>query len=360
MSAGDTQLMCPHCGSRVMNLAFHFGLHEACGEVESKRRRGTGLIDKMKGDLVEKINAAESVRLTVSQSEKNGELSRPSHKSRKMKKKSKPPKEEKKIDSKTFSGSFTDYMTHLQEGKEERDQRELNERLKRAAAVKAKKRAELDSALSFIDGQLQSGTDLSDDDEEKQTIEKEEESMFQWIKNYKSERRERSDDWTRQVTWGEIKGQNQSSQMSEVIQAPSTISNPRRDECLAQQVSAGIPDGKVQSKVKMEEDLEDRVTQDMCSTSVSTDAKPQELKTERVQVDVREKKLCLFVQSGVKKFQVSLGGQKRVKKVRVAVAGQLQVDAHRVELQVDGRRLHDSSRVGDLHLSGSSIIATLV
>jgi len=352
--------MCPHCGSRVMNLAFHFGLHEACGEVESKRRRGTGLIDKMKGDLVEKINAAESVRLTVSQSEKNGELSRPSHKSRKMKKKSKPPKEEKKIDSKTFSGSFTDYMTHLQEGKEERDQRELNERLKKAAAVKAKKLAELDSALSFIDGQLKSGSDLSDDEEEKHTAEMEGESMIQRIKDFKCERKERSGDWASEVTWGEIKGQNQAPQISELIQGPSLISSPGRDECSMQQVSEGVSEGIVQSMVKMEEDLEDRVTQDMCSTSASTDAKPQELKTERVQVDVREKKLCLFVQSGMKKFQVSLGGQKRVKKVRVAVAGQLKVDAHRVELQVDGRRLHDSSMVGDLHLSGSSIIATLV
>jgi len=350
--------MCPHCGSRVMNLAFHFGLHEACGEVESKRRRGTGLIDKMKGDLVEKINAAESVRLTVSQSEKNGELSRPSHKSRKMKKKSKPPKEEKKIDSKTFSGSFTDYMTHLQEGKEERDQRELNERLKKAAAVKAKKLAELDSALSFIDGQLKSGSDLSDDEEEKHTAEMEE--KFQRIRDFKCERKERSGDWARKVTWGEIKGQNQSLQMSEVIQDPSPISSPSRDESLTQQVCEDIPGSRVQSMVKIEEDFEDKVTQELCSTSASTDAKPQDLKTERVQVDVREKKLCLFVQSGVKKFQVSLGGQKRVKKVRVAVAGQLHVEAHRVELQVHGRRLHDSSRVGDLHLSGSSIIATLV
>ena len=108
-----------------------------------------------------------------------------------------------------------------------------------------------------------------------------------------------------------------------------------RDESSTQQVSEGIAGGSVQSMVKMEEDFEERVTQDMCSTSASTDAKsPQELKTERVQVDAREEKLCLFVQSGVKKFQVSLGGQKRVKKVRAAVAGQLQVETHRVELQV--------------------------
>merc|ERR1712192_228586 len=253
--------------------------------------------------------------------------------SRKTKKKSKTPEEEKKTDGKTFSGSFADYMTHLQEGKEERDQRELNERLKNAAVVRAKKVADLDSALSFIDGQLKSGSDLSDDEEEKQTANKEEESMFQWIKNYKCERKEKSEDWTRGVTWGEIKGQNQSPQTSVPLHGPSTISSPRRDESSMQQVSEGFPGGSVQSMVKMEEDFEDRVTQDMCSTSASTDAKPQELKAERVQVDAREEKLCLFVQSGLKKFQVSLGGQKRVKKVRAAVAGQLQVETHRVELQ---------------------------
>ena len=114
--------------------------------------------------------------------------------------------------------------------------------------------------------------------------------------------------------------------MGELLQAPSKVS--RREE-----VSEDIPGGKVHSKVKMEEDFEDRVTQDMCSTSVSTDSRPQMMKMERAR-DVRKEKLRLFVQCGRKKFQVSLEGHKKVKRVRVAVASQLQVGTHRVVLQV--------------------------
>ena len=249
--------------------------------MESKRKRGTGLglVDKMSA------GAVESVRVAASRSdEKVGELSRSSGENKRKKKKSKPIKEEgEKADAKAFSGSFAEYMTHLQEGREERDQRKLKEKLKKAAALEAKKKAELDSALSFIDGQLKSGSDLSDDDEEKQTVDKEEEeSMFQWIQNYKSEKRESCEDWTSQLTWGEIRGQGQSPQMSEFLQAPSTVSSARRKE-----VSENIPGGKVHSKVKVEEDFEDRessrVTQDMCSTSVSTESKPQVMKMERNQ-----------------------------------------------------------------------------
>ena len=299
--------------------------------MESKRKRGTGL------GLVDEVSAGavESVRVAASRSdEKVGELSRSSGENKRKKKKSKPIKEEgEKADAKAFSGSFAEYMTHLQEGTEERDQRKLKEKLKKAAALEAKKKAELDSALSFIDGQLKSGSDLSDDDEEKQTVDKEEEeSMFQWIQNYKSEKRESCEDWTSQLTWGEIRGQGQSSQMSEFLQAPSTVSSARMKE-----VSENIPGGKVHSKVKVEEDFEDRessrVTQDMCSTSVSTDSRPQMMKMERAR-DVRKEKLRLFVQCGRKKFQVSLEGHKKVKRVRMAVAGQLQVATHRVELQV--------------------------
>ena len=299
--------------------------------MESKGKIGTGL------ELVNKMSAGavESVRVAVSRSdEKVGEFLRSSgeNKRKKKKKKSKPIREEEKADVKAFSGSFADYLTHLQEDEEERDQRKLNEKLKKAAALEAKKKSELNSALSFIDGQLQPGSDLSEDDEEKQTADKEEESMFQSIKNFKCERRESCEDWTSQLTWGEIRGQGQSSQMSEFLQAPSTVSRARRKE-----VSENIPGGKVHSKVKVEEDFEDRessrVTQDMCSTSVSTDSKPQVMKMERVQ-DVGKDKLRLFVQSGRKKFQVSLEGHKRVKKVRVAVAGQLHVSTHRVQLQV--------------------------
>jgi len=341
MSAVNTQVLCPHCGSSVNNIEFHFGLHEECGEMDSKR--GTGLVDKMSA------GAAESVRVAVSQSER--ELLKSSDENRRKKtKKSKQFRKEEKADAKTYSGSFADY---LQESKEERDQRKLNERSKKAAALEAKKKAELDSALSFIDGQLKSGSDLSDDEEEN----KEEESMFQWIPNYKSERRETCEDWTTRLTWGEIRGQVQSPQKSEFLQAPSAVSSTRTEE-----VSEDIPGGKVHSKVKMEEDFEDResrVTQDMCSTSVSTDSKPQVMKMERPQ-DVRKEKLRLFVQSGNKKFQVSLAGNKKVKKVREAVAGQLQVQTYRVELQVDGGQLHDSSLVSNLNLCGSSIIATVV
>merc|ERR1712025_1022167 len=116
--------------------------------------------------------------------------------------------------------------------------------------------------------------------------------------------------------------------------------------------------------VNMEEDTEDRdsrVTQDMCSTSVSvsTESKPAKLKIERVQ-DVSKKKLRLFVQSGGRKFQVSLEGHKKVKKLRVALAGQLHVEARRIELEVNGKKLHDSSRVADLPLCGSSIIAGIL
>lgn len=339
MSAVNTQVLCPHCGSSVNNIEFHFGLHEECGEMDSKR--GTGLVDKMSA------GAAESVRVAVSQSER--ELLKSSDENRRKKtKKSKQFRKEEKADAKTYSGSFADY---LQESKEERDQRKLNERSKKAAALEAKKKAELDSALSFIDGQLKSGSDLSDDEEEN----KEKESMFQCIQNYKSERRETCEDWTTRLTWGEIRGQVQSPQMSEFLQAPSAVSSTRTEE-----VSEDIPGGKVHSKVKMEDDFEDResrVTQDMCSTSVSTDSKPQVMKMERAQ-DVRKEKLCLFVQSGNKKFQVSLAGDKKVKKVRKAVAGQLQVQTYRVELQVDGRQLRDSSLVSNL--CGSSIIATVV
>ena len=121
--------------------------------------------------------------------------------------------------------------------------------------MKAKKKAELDSALNFIDGHLKSGSDLSDDEGgEKPTAVKKEESMFQWIKAYRGERRERSGDWTRRLVWGEIKGQEQ--QISEPLLAPSTISSTRRDESLAEQVSEDNPGGKVHSRVKMEEDFE--------------------------------------------------------------------------------------------------------
>ena len=297
--------------------------------MESKRKRGTGL-----GlGLVDEVSAGavESVRVAASRSdEKVGELSRSSGENKRKKKKSKPIKEEgEKADAKAFSGSFAEYMTHLQEGTEERDQRKLKEKLKKAAALEAKKKAELDSALSFIDGQLKSGSDLSDDDEEKQTVDKEEEeSMFQWIQNYKSEKRESCEDWTSQLTWGEIRGQGQSPQMGEFLQASSTVPSTRREE-----VSEDISGARVHSMMKVEEDFEDRVTQDMCSTSVSTDSRPQMMKMERAR-DVRKEKLRLFVQCGRKKFQVSLEGHKKVKRVRMAVAGQLQVATHRVELQV--------------------------
>ena len=120
--------------------------------------------------------------------------------------------------------------------------------------------------------------------------------------------------------------------MGEFLQASSTVPSTRREE-----VSEDISGARVHSMMKVEEDFEDRessrVTQDMCSTSVSTESKPQVMKMERVQ-DVGKDKLRLFVQSGRKKFQVSLEGHKRVKKVRVAVAGQLHVATHRVQLQV--------------------------
>ena len=99
--------------------------------------------------------AVESVRVAASRSDaKVGELLRSSGENKRKKKKSKPIREEEKADVKAFSGSFADYLTHLQEDEEERDHRKLNEKLKKAAALEAKKKAELDSALSFIDGQL--------------------------------------------------------------------------------------------------------------------------------------------------------------------------------------------------------------
>ena len=122
--------------------------------------------------------------------------------------------------------------------------------------------------------------------------------------------------------------QGQSPQMGEFLQASSTVPSTRREE-----VSEDISGARVHSMMKVEEDFEDRVTQDMCSTSVSTDSRPQMMKMERAR-DVRKEKLRLFVQCGRKKFQVSLEGHKKVKRVRMAVAGQLQVATHRVELQV--------------------------
>ena len=150
--------------------------------------------------------------------------------------------------------------------------------------------------------------------------------MFQWNKNYESEGGGISEalsvneNWTENLVWGEIKGQEQSLQRNVSLEAPSAM-------------STSILGGMLYRKVKTEEDIEDKVTQDMCSTSASTESKPQVMKMERVQ-DVGKDKLRLFVQSGRKKFQVSLEGHKRVKKVRVAVAGQLHVSTHRVQLQV--------------------------
>ena len=284
--------------------------------MESRRKGGSGLGSKVRSELVDK--SAESVRVTLSKSEKAAELMRKTDENKRRKrKKSKPIREEEENAGATaFSGSFADFLTHLQEGKEERDQRELNEKLKKAAALKAKKQAELDSALSFIDGQLKSSSDLSDDEED------------QLIPNIKSEERE---SWANQLTWGEIRGQGQSPQMSEFPQAPSTVSSMRGEESLAEE---NIPGGKVHhSRVKVEEDSEDRdrVTQDMCSTSVSTESNLQMMKCERVP---DSRKFYLFVQSGKRKFQLSLEGHKKVKRVRVAVASQLQVGTHRVVLQV--------------------------
>ena len=289
--------------------------------MESRRKGRTGLGSKVRSELVDK--SAESVRMTLSKSEKAAELMRKTDENkRRKKKKSKPIREEEEnagpAGATAFSGSFADFLTHLQEGKEERDQRELNEKLKKAAALKAKKQAELDSALSFIDGQLKSSSDLSDDEED------------QLIPNIKSEERE---SWANQLTWGEIRGQGQSPQMSEFPQAPSTVSSMRGEESLAEE---NIPGEKVHhSRVKVEEDSEDRdrVTQDMCSTSVSTESNLQMMKCERVP-DSRKEKFYLFVQSGKRKFQLSLEGHKKVKRVRVAVASQLQVGTHRVVLQV--------------------------
>ena len=106
--------------------------------MESKGERGAGL------ELVDKMSAGavESVRVAASRSdEKVGELLRSSGEN-KRKKKSKPIREEEKADVKAFSGSFADYLTHLQEDEEERDHRKLNEKLKKAAALEAKKKAE--------------------------------------------------------------------------------------------------------------------------------------------------------------------------------------------------------------------------
>ena len=298
--------------------------------MESKRKNmGT---DSIKTEVVDNLSAgagaAESMRVAVSQSQKVSELLWSSDENRKKKKKSKSKPLKEKTDDKTFSGSFADYMTHLQESKEERDQRKLNDKLKKAEALKAKKKAELDSALSFIDGKLMSCADLSDDEEET-------------AENFKSEMRESSPDWASRVMWGEIRGQEQ---MSDSVEAPLTVSSTRRGEYKAEHVSENIPGEKVHIKVNMEEDTEDRdsrVTQDMCSTSVSTESKPAKLKIERVQ-DVSKKKLRLFVQSGGRKFQVSLEGHKKVKKLRVAVAGQLHVETHRIELQVILKYYSDS------------------
>ena len=281
----------------------------------------------IKTEMVDNLSAgaAESVRVAVSQSQKVGELLRSSdeNKRKKKKKKLKSLKEkEKKADVKTFSGSFADYMTQLQESKEERDRRKLNEKLKKAEALKAKKKAELDSALSFIDGKLEYCTDLSDDEEEEKTAE-----------NCKSEIRESSRDWASRDIWGEIRGQEQ---MSDSVAAPLTVSSTGRGEHQAEHVSENIPGGKEHIKVNMEEDTEDRdnrVTQEMCSTSVSTESKAAKFKTEKAQ-DVGKKKLRLFVQLGRRKFQVSLEAHKKVKKLRVALAVQLQVETSRIELQV--------------------------
>ena len=245
----------------------------------------------------------------------------------KSKKKMKSALKDKRTEDERFSGTFADYMNQLQEKTEEREQRKLKERMEKEAALKAKKKEDLENALSFVDGQIKSSSDLSDEEEnEKQTGEKEEESMFQWNKKYESEGGGISEalsvneNWTENLVWGEIKGQEQSLQRNVSLEAPSAM-------------STSILGGMLYRKVKTEEDIEDKVTQDMCSTSTSTDAKPQDLKIEKFH-DVSKEKLSFFVKSGQKIFQLTLDKQKKVKKVRAAVAGQLGVKVHRVELQV--------------------------
>lgn len=269
----------------------------------------------------------------------------------KSKKKMKSALKDKRTEDERFSGTFADYMNQLQEKTEEREQRKLKERMEKEAALKAKKKEDLENALSFVDGQIKSSSDLSDEEEEeneKQTGEKEEESMFQWNKNYESEGGGISEalsvneNWTENLVWGEIKGQEQSLQRNVSLEAPSAMSTSilggmlyrkvKTEEDIEDKVTQDMCSTSASTDAK-QQDLEDKVTQDMCSTSTSTDAKPQDLKIEKFH-DVSKEKLSFFVKSGQKIFQLTLDKQKKVKKVRAAVAGQLGVKVHRVELQV--------------------------
>ena len=65
----------------------------------------------------------------------------------KSKKKMKSALKDKRTEDERFSGTFADYMNQLQEKTEEREQRKLKERMEKEAALKAKKKEDLEKCI---------------------------------------------------------------------------------------------------------------------------------------------------------------------------------------------------------------------
>jgi len=345
MNSGEVQKLCPYCGLTVNNLDFHFGIHEDCGEMELKRKRGQGLVMN---------NLASTLKMTLPWSKIKESLTDGGEERRSKSKSHRDEKNKRRGADfgSELGGSFADFLKRDQEVEKKRERKKLEERSRKVAAIKARKAEELNSALSFIDEFIIPGSDLSGSDEieskegaDELPAAKETDDEVSWVKRLFCE---------------DVKEQEQTTRTSNSLVDISAASFSRRED------NSGLqPSNLVESSVKMEAgtredsywgpcDSTSRVTQEMCSTSADTDVKPSLLKLE---ILPNVEKVNLTIQSGERKFKVKIEGQKRVAKLKAAVARQLGVRHQDLELRVSGRILEDSSRIRDLNLDGSNINA---
>ena len=158
MSDGKLRKLCFHCGLAVIDLEFHFGVHEECRDMELKERRTGGSLFN---------NRVRSSKVTLPNSDIKGSLTSGGGR-KSVKSKSLRDEKNERAGSKSgseFGFSFADFLKQGEEGERARERKKHEERLRKAASSKSKKAEGLDCALAFINKFITPGSDLSDSDE---------------------------------------------------------------------------------------------------------------------------------------------------------------------------------------------------
>ena len=303
MSDGKLRKLCFHCGLAVIDLEFHFGVHEECRDMELKLFN----------------NLARSSKVTLPNSDIKGSLTSGGGR-KSVKSKSLRDEKNERVGSNSgseFGGSFADFLKQGEEGERVRERKKHEEGLRKAASSKAKKAEGLDAALAFIDKFITPGSDLSDSDEMK----------------------------TEEGASSNFSGEER------VGLQPSDFLGKKVK--ISMEMEAETQDGNCWGPC----DSTSRVTKDTCSTSADMDVKPDLLKLEKSQ---NAEKITLMVHFERRKFNVKIEGQRRIGKLKEAVARQIGVRPLSVEMSLSGRSLDDNSLIGDLNLDGSFIYASPV